>query len=73
MAKECKFCHSYAVIQEIQERITDEEYKRQYKQKCFAQLITRDWDTVNKQYVGWIGHDTVALKFCPLCGKKLTR
>ena len=71
MAKECKFCHGYAVLKEIEERFTDEEYKMRFKRKYFAQLVTSDWDTVNKQYVGMGGHDKVELKYCPLCGKKL--
>lgn len=73
MKKECKFCHAYAILKEIENRCTDEEYKKQYKIKYFAQLVTRDWDTINKQYVGRFGHDTVMLKYCPLCGRKLER
>ena len=73
MAKECKFCHAYEILKEIHSRVTDEEYRKQYKPKYFAQLVTRDWDTMNKQYVGRIGHDTVTLKYCPLCGKELKR
>ena len=73
MEKECKFCHTYEILKDFEKRIADEEYKKQYKTKYFASLITRDWDKVNKQYVGRIGHETVALKYCPLCGKKLKR
>ncbi|MCH5315489.1 MAG: hypothetical protein J1E81_06215 [Eubacterium sp.] len=71
MARECKFCKTYSIIQEIKSQSTNEEYTKRFKTKYFAALITRDWDTVNKQYVGRIEHERVALKFCPYCGKKL--
>lgn len=70
---ECKFCHGYAILKEIETRNADSEFGKRYKPKYFAQLVSTYWDTVNKQSICRGGHDTVTLKYCPLCGKKLGR
>lgn len=62
---ECKFCSAYKQIQKHRKT-----RKENWISKYYAQLVVEDYDKTTMELIEKIGYETIALKFCPYCGKE---
>lgn len=71
MDEQCKFCKSYSQVKEIDEYWEMKRPTPHLERRYFARLVSKFWNSKCEQYQSCAEYDTVELKYCPLCGKKL--